>query len=91
MLNTNIFEYLFSALVRADIERARAFVDTVPTEIRREIAAYSEFFEKYSDSIAADISDAINNSYLVSQGQVEGVRSYGLVTELTVAYYKNLK
>lgn len=87
----NVFEYLFSALVRADIERAREFADFIPTEIRREITAYSEFFEKYSDNVAADVSDAVNNSYLVSQGQVEGVRSYGLVTELTVAYYKAQK
>ncbi len=84
----NIFDYLFSALYRASAEKAKEFAATVPNEIKRELAAYSEFFEKYSDSVAADVSDKINNSYLVSQGQTAGVRSYGLVTELTVAYYK---
>ncbi len=84
----NIFEYLYSALYRADTEKAKEFAAGVRSEIKREIRAYSEFFEKYSDSVAADISDKINDSYLVSQGQAAGVQSYGLVTELTVAYYK---
>lgn len=84
----NIFEYLYSALYRADSEKAKEFAASVPNEIKREVAAFSEFFEKYSDNVAADLSDKINNSYLVSQGQTAGVQSYGLVTELTVAYYK---
>ena len=87
----NIFEYLFSALIRADAQKAKAFAESVPEQIKREISAYSDFFEKYSDNAIADISDAVNNSYLVSQGQTAGVKSYGLVTELTVAYYKNLR
>ena len=87
----NIFEYLFSSLCRADIEKARAFADTLPGGIKGEINGYSAFFEKYSDNVAADISDKINDAYLITQGQTAGVRSYGLVTELAVAYYKALQ
>lgn len=84
----NMYEYLLSSLCKVDISAARELVKTAPAEVRAELNAYSEFFEKYSDNKAADISDKINNSYLVSQGQSAGVKSYGLVTELAVAYYK---
>lgn len=64
------------------------------TELRRllngkansELAAYSEFFDKYRDSTASEISGAVNDAYLQSQG-TEGVVAYDLVTELVVAYY----
>ena len=49
-----------------------------------------DFFDKYRDNIVADVSDKVNNSYLQSQGQVEGTRSYGLVVDLAVSYYKTL-
>ncbi len=87
--NINMYEYLLSSLCEADIGAARELVKSTPAEVRAELNAYSEFFEKYSDNKVADVSDKINNSYLVSQGQSAGVKSYGLVTELAVAYYKS--
>lgn len=86
----NMYEYLLSSLCKADIGIAREFFKTVPSEVRAEMSAYSEFFEKYSENKVADVSDKINNSYLISQGQTAGVKSYGLVTELAVAYYKSV-
>ena len=61
---------------------------TVDINVRRELAAYSDFFDKYRDNVAADVSGAVNNSYLISQGQTDGTKSYGLVVDLAVAYYK---
>jgi hypothetical protein len=52
--------------------------------------AYNEFFEKYKENVAANVSGAINNSYLQSQGQTAGSKSYGMVVDLAVAYYKSL-
>jgi hypothetical protein len=57
--------------------------------MRYEMVAYNEFFEKYRDNVVADISGAVNDSYLQSQGQSAGSRSYGMVVDLAVAYYKN--
>ena len=53
------------------------------------VTPISEFFEKYRDNTAADVSNAVNNTYLVLQG-TEGSKSYGMVVDLTVAYYKSL-
>ncbi len=84
-----VFEYVLSALYRADAKRYEALVNDMPLSTRYEIVAYNEFFEKYRDNVAADISGAVNDSYLQSQGQSAGSRSYGMVVDLAVAYYKN--
>ncbi len=85
----NMLEYLLSALYKADKELYTQLVKTELTpQIKAEIRAYSEFFEKYSDSTASQVAGSINNSYLNSQGQSAGSASYGLVVDLAVAYYK---
>ena len=55
--------------------------------MRSELRAYSAFFDKYRDSAVSEVSGAVNNAYLQMQG-TEGTRSYGLVVDLAVAYYK---
>ena len=85
----NMFEYLSNALYKADKEAYKELIQTVDINVRYELVAYSDFFDKYRDNLVADVSNAVNNSYLISQGQVAGTRSYGLVVDLAVAYYKN--
>jgi hypothetical protein len=84
------YEYLLSALYRADKELFISSLEFITEPIYKEMLAYTEFFKKYDDNLIADVSEGINNAYLISQGQSEGTRSYGLVTELLVAYYKTL-
>lgn len=85
----NMLEYLLSALSKADKTLYSQLVkEDLTTEIKGELRAYSEFFEKYSDSAASQVAGTINNSYLTSQGQSAGSASYGLVVDLAVAYYK---
>ena len=84
----NMLEYFLNPLYSANKDRYKELINTVPVEIIKEILAYNKFFEKYRDNVASDISDKVNNSYLQSQGQESGVKSYGLVVDLCVAYYK---
>ena len=86
----NMLEYLSNALYRADKEAYKELIGELNERVKGELIAYSKFYEKYEDSVAADISGAVNNSYLQSQGQTEGTRSYGLVVDLAVAYYKKV-
>ena len=83
----NLYEYVSSALYSASPElyvRARAELSRNAID---EMRAYSEFYDKYRDSVASDVSNAVNNTFLVMQG-TEGTRSYGMVVDLAVAYYK---
>ena len=83
----NVYEYVASALYSADPDRYYDLLGTMDMRIRCELVAYSEFFDKYRDTVVADVSGAINDTYLKLQG-TEGTRSYGRVVDLAVAYFK---
>jgi len=58
---------------------------SLDSRVIEEMRSYSRFFEKYRDTVVSDVSDAVNNTYLVLQG-TEGAKSYGMVVDLAVAY-----
>ncbi len=87
----NMLNYINSALTQADKEKAVEFYYYhTPIELRREFYSYATFFDKYRDSVASEVSGAVNNTFLQSQGQKEGTKSYGLVVDLAVAYFASL-
>ena len=81
------YEYVSGALWRADSTLYYKAITKLSNEVRGELAAYGRFFEKYENSVAGNISSSINDSYLQSQG-TPGVKSYGMVVDLVVAYYR---
>lgn len=82
----SMLEYIMNALYTADRELYADVFYSLDIRVRCEMAAYSEFFDKYRDSTASEVAGAINDTYLKSNGQSEGERSYGLVVDLAVAY-----
>lgn len=84
----NVYEYVASALSSADRTLYRSVWDSLPSSVKQEERAYSAFFEKYRDNTAATVSNTVNNAYLQSQGSKEGTKSYNMVVDLTVAYYR---
>lgn len=85
----NMLEYVMNALYSASPDAYRQFYATIDRRIVGEFYAYSAFFDTYRENTAAEISQTVNNSYLQSQGQEAGTRSYGLVVDLAVAYFKS--
>ncbi len=83
----NLCEYLLNALWRADKELYRECSAELIPAVKGELRAYSEFFDKYRDSLASEVSGAVNDTYLTIQGTA-GTASYGMVVDLAVAYYK---
>ena len=86
----NMLEYCMSALSEADSSLYIDFYKTLDKKVVGEFYAYSDFYEKYRENVAASVSGTINDTYLQSQGQSAGTRSYGLVVDLAVAYYHTL-
>lgn len=84
----NLYEYVSSALYTASPELYTLARAELSRDAIGEMGAYSEFYDKYRDSVASDVSNAVNNTFLVMQG-TEGTRSYGMVVDLAVAYYKS--
>lgn len=81
----NMYEYIASALRSASGEYYTLVRNSLDSRIRSELSAYSRFFDKYRDTVVADVSEVVNNTYLVMQG-TSGTRSYGMVVDLAVAY-----
>ncbi len=84
----NMYEYVASALNKADKTLYKEVRATMDPLVRSEQVAYNKFFKKYTQSVASKVSGAVNNAYLISQG-TPGKKSYGMVVDLTVAYLKN--
>lgn len=84
----NLFEYVASSLSSADAERYGEVWQTLPQRVRGEIVAYSDFFDQYRDSVAGEVSEVVNNTFLTMHG-TEGTKSYGMVVDLAVAYYRD--
>jgi len=90
--HANMLEYLSGALQQADPDAWRErLYRFYPDGLVGEYTAYAAMFRPYSDNVASDISDAVNDTYLKAQGQTAGTASYGLVTDLAVAYILNLE
>ena len=74
---------------QADEEGYFEVIDLLDPRIQGEWAAYREFFKPYENSTASEVTDELNDAYLKDYGQTEGTRSYGLVVDLAVAYYRD--
>lgn len=84
----NMYEYVTNALYVADVNLYMELLSQMDMRVRNEIMTYNNFFEKYRDSNVSNISNTINDTFLKSQGQAEGSKSYGRVVDLAVAYYR---
>lgn len=83
----DIYSNVASALAGED----SALLGTVSIDRRaiEDLRSYSRFFDKYRDSVASEVADNINNSYLQANGQTEGTKTYGMMTESVCAYILN--
>ena len=84
----SMVEYFSSALYKADKDLWKETMGKLDARIQGELRSYNAFFAKYKESQAAKVSTSMNDSYLKQQGQPAGSASYGLVVDLTVAYYQ---
>ncbi len=91
----NAFSYCFSALYRADSERAKSLLESHQDDpgvklLLKDRQDTSEYYRKY-DSPLQEVSDQINDTYLKTFSQKEGIRSYGMVVDYMIAWHlKNL-
>ncbi len=82
----NLYEYVANALWSADRDLYYQATAALSSDVKAEMSAYSDFYDRYRDSVVSNVSSSINNSYLQSQG-TPGTKSYGMVVDLAVAYY----
>ena len=84
----NLYDYVIGALSSADGTLYGRVQGSLCVDVRNERVAYRNFYATYQDSVASQVSGAVNNTYLTIQG-TEGTKSYGMVVDLAVAYWKH--
>lgn len=100
-INSTDLEFKYSGLMLAFIHSSNAYYRVDPQGYKQIMdglsdAVYAdlrhnwEFWNRY-EGRAAEISNKANDSYLRSNGQTEGVKSYGAMVELVVGYYRTQK
>lgn len=83
----NAFVYCSNALYRVDYDRYAALWERLHKDAIADILDNNAFWKKYEGK-PAEIHEKINNTYLIANGQKEGVSGYDYMVDLVVAYYK---
>ena len=65
---------------------AKNVLPYIPECVVREFAAYNSFFKPYRKSAASTVANAVNDTYLKLNGESDGIKSYGMTVDMTVAY-----
>ena len=96
---SNDYDLLYSGYINALSYLLNAYdgddfidlIHTIPEQVRVEFAYrwsyWNSFLEKPAGAAVAAVSNAVNDAYLKSQGQQDGVKSYGRVVDLLIADY----
>lgn len=80
--------HLGNALYGADQEAWQAIRDSLPDTVRADLAYNNTYWASF-ESVAADASQKFYDTILKGYGQADGIRSYGTVVDLLVAYYRD--
>lgn len=76
-----------NALFSADLDLWRQ-VDAMRSDaLRRDIESNNAYWARY-DTPVAEVSNKVNDAYLKANGQQNGVKSYGRMVDLLLAYYQ---
>jgi len=78
--------HLGNALYRADREKWEKVYALLPEEVIADLRYHSAYWDQFEGPTAA-VSKKIYDATLKNYGQTEGIRSYGTVVDLLVAYY----
>ena len=80
--------HLGNALYRADPETWQVIRDALPDTVKRDLEDNNAYWASY-EGVAADASQKVYDTILKGYGQEDGIRSYGTVVDLLVAYYRD--
>lgn len=80
--------YAGNALAKADLEAYYGLYGRLAPEAARDLAWNNQFWDRF-DGKVAEASTQLNDRYLKANNQEDGVRSYGRMVNLMLAYYRD--
>ncbi|WP_312649440.1 DUF3810 domain-containing protein [Proteiniclasticum sp.] len=75
-----------NALYRDSRESYRMLYDTYSEGVKRDLAAYNVFYKAYEGEVH-EKATKVNDNYLKSNGQTQGVKSYGEMVDLLLEQF----
>lgn len=82
--------YGLNALYRAAPDLYAEVYDGLNAGVKRDFAHGRSFWEQYEGPVE-QISTQVNDQYLQSNDQTDGVQSYGRMVDLLIAYYRSIQ
>lgn len=80
------FTHLNNALYGASAELHAEIYASLDPLAKADLAARNDYWTKFEGPVQ-EVSSSVNNSYLIANKQEDGVKSYGRVVDLIIAYY----
>ena len=85
------YRYCYSALASTNSATAATAAARIATgvneNLRRDMNHYSQFFFDNQDEKSTKFADTVNDTYLKTSGDEEGIESYGQVCDLLVSWH----
>lgn len=82
------YVHLGNALYQADRERWQAVYEGLPAAVRADLQSNNAYWAQFRDSAVKKVSNRVYDGLLKGYGDKHGMKSYGMVVDLLVAYYK---
>ena len=98
-INSDSAEYRYSGYLMAFIYCSNelfninkiewaGFMGTLPDKVRMDISQRGGYWSQFNENSVQEVSTSINNAFLSSQGESDGVQSYSNIVELILKDYK---
>ncbi|MBR3641386.1 MAG: DUF3810 domain-containing protein [Oscillibacter sp.] len=81
--------HLGNALYAADPEAYYAVLALLPKTVIADLRNNNAYWQAFEDTTAERVSEKVYDGMLRAYGEEDGTRSYGMVVDLLVAYYKD--
>lgn len=79
--------YAGNALARQDMESYRELYSSLKPEVIKDLRDNSQFWDQYEGKVA-EVANQVNDTYLKLNDQKEGVKTYGRMVDLMLAYHR---
>ena len=83
------FIHLGNALYETDPEAYWAIRNDLPETVSADLRDNNAYWDQFRDNVVEKVSDTVYDAALKSYGDANGMKSYSMVVELLVAYYKD--
>lgn len=82
------YVHLGNALHAVDYDQWQQVYRALPEKVQADLRSNNEYWAKFQDAPAKKVSNKVYDRFLKGYGDVNGLKSYGTVVDLLVAYYK---